>query len=234
MPHTDPTKTIEQQQKDFAKVLEKAMKDALKGVDKTAALLEKERKAVAKELDAAREVRKKAEQEGEKIAADYFEQRRTELIEFTRLELLRDLVRMHLEAGRPVNEICHWLNVKKTFVQKIAGLVERLKKYHGPQPDQHHIKLDNNPQLHFFSEGRGGTIRFENNLTSFDMWWEFAGGNALALISIPSEQHWEAVTQLPREQRADILRFIGEQVVASQTSKGGSFIYDDQTMTIYQ
>lgn len=230
----DPNKTIEQQQKDFAKTLEKAMKDALKGVDKTRVLLEKERKAVAKELDAARKVRKKAEREGDKMAAEYFEQRRTELIEFTRQELLRDLIRMHLEAGKPVNEICHWLNVKKTLVQSIADLVKRLVEYHGPQPENNRIKLDNHPKLHYFSEGRGGTLRFENNLTTFDMWWEFGGGNALALISIPSKKDWEKATQLPLEQRDDILRFIGEQVVQDQALGRGYFICDEHTMTIYK
>lgn len=93
--------------------------------------------------------------------------------------------------------------------------------------------LAGNPKLHVSSEGRGGTVRFESQRTRFGMWWEFAGGNALAVIGIPSVADWESHTRLPLEQRAATLRFIGEQVVALQTSGSGSFCYDDQTMTIF-
>ncbi len=88
-------------------------------------------------------------------------------------------------------------------------------------------------RVQIVSEGRGGTVRFENEHTSFNMWWEFAGSSALAIIGLPSRQHWEAETKLPLEQRANTLRFIGEHIVKAQTSGRGSYCYDDQTMTIY-
>ena len=51
------TKIVADQQKQFAKALETTMKGSLKGVDKANAALEKERKAVVKELDAAQALR---------------------------------------------------------------------------------------------------------------------------------------------------------------------------------
>lgn len=215
-------------------MLEKAMKDSLKGVDKARAALEKERRAVAKELEAAQKARKKAEQEGEKIAREYFETQRTQLIESTRTELLRDLARMHLEAGKSADEICQWLNVKKDFVERIAELIDRVANYYQAKAQKTRTKPDYHPRLHYTSLGRGGYVRFENNLTSFDMWWEFGGGNALALIDIPSEQNWEATTKIPLAQREETLRFIAEQVIQDQASGRGTYTWDDRTLTIYQ
>jgi hypothetical protein len=229
----DPNQSIEEQQRAFAAMLDNAMKQALEGVNNTQALLQQERKAVEDELDAAKKAREAAERESEKLIAGYFEQRREQLIAFTRQELLRQLTRRHLEAGKPVEEICLWLNVEVDFVNQIATLMERQADYQYSQADTKRIKSDHSPRLYYTTQGRGGTIRFENNLTSFDMWWEYATSPALVLIGIPSEKHWEATTKLPVEQRADTLRFIGEQVVADHTSGGGSFVYDDQIMTIY-
>ena len=215
-------------------MLEKAMKDSLKGVDKARVALEKERKAVAKELEAAQKARKKAGQEGGKLAKAYFEKQRTQLIESTRTELLRDLTRIHLEAGKSVKDICHWLNVKKDFVEQIAEIINRIAKYHRSESKKKHTQLDNHPRLQYSSQGRSGLIRFENNLTSFELWWEFGGGNALALIDIPSEKNWEATTKIPLAQREETLRFIAEQVIQDQASGRGTYAWDDHTLTIYQ
>lgn len=215
-------------------MLEKAMKDSLKGVDKARAALEKERRAVAKELEAAQKARKKAEQEGEKIAREYFKTQRTQLIESTRTELLRDLVRRHLEAGKSVEDICQWLNVKKDFVERIAELVDRVARFYQSKAQKSRTKPGNSPRLHYSSMGRGGYVRFENNLTSFELWWEFGGGNALALIDIPSEKDWEATTKIPLAQREETLRFIAEQVIQDQASGRGTYAWDDHTLTIYQ
>lgn len=209
-------------------MLDSAMKQALEGVNNTQALLQQERKAVEEELDAAKKAKEEAEREAEKLVAAYFEQRREQLIAFAKQELLRQLTRTHLEAGKPVEEICRWLNVETDFVNQIEVRVDRRAD------NQKRIKLDHSPRLHYMTEGRGGTIRFENDLTVFNLWWEYAMSPALILIGIPSEKHWEASTKLSLEQRADVLRFIGEQVVADRASGSGRFVYDDQIMTIYK
>lgn len=230
----DPSKTTEEQQQAFAKMLDKAVKDSLKGVDKARAALEKERNRVARELEAAQKARKKAEQAGEKLAQAYFEKQQQQLIESARTELLRDLARRHLEAGKSVEDICHWLNVEKSFVEKILEIIRRVAQYHRSAPAETPIKPDNTPRLQYSSQGRSGLIRFSNNLTSFDLWWEFGGGNALALIDIPSEKDWETITKIPLAKRDETLRFIAEQVIQDQASGNGTYSWDDRTLTIYQ
>ncbi len=91
-----------------------------------------------------------------------------------------------------------------------------------------------NARLHYSTEGRGGTIFFQSDETKFDMWWEFGGGDALAIIDIPSEQHWVARTKLPLEKRAAILDFIGQQVIQDQASGRGTYAISENYLTIYQ
>lgn len=91
-----------------------------------------------------------------------------------------------------------------------------------------------NARLLYSTQGRGGTVFFESNETKFDMWWEFGGGDALAIVNIPSEQHWVAKTQLPLEKRAAILDFIGQQVIQDQASGKGTYEISENYLTIYQ
>lgn len=91
-----------------------------------------------------------------------------------------------------------------------------------------------NARLNYSTEGRGGTVFFESDETNFDMWWEFGGGDALAIIDIPSEQHWVARTNLPLEKRAAILDYIGQQVIQDQASGRGTYEISDNCLTIYQ
>ncbi|MEZ4827752.1 MAG: hypothetical protein R3C61_15930 [Bacteroidia bacterium] len=112
-----------QQQDLFTQNLDSAIKNALGGIEKANAALAEERKAVEKELDAARELRRKAENEGEKMATEAYEAHRARYEEATRTELLRNLCRMHIEAGKSNRDIAFWLNVPLDFVEKIRKVV---------------------------------------------------------------------------------------------------------------
>ncbi len=224
-------KIVTAQQKQFSKVLEKTMKDALKGVEKANSALRKERDAVMQQLDAAEKARAKAEKEGDKMADAYFEGRQKQFREAARTELLRDLVIMHLEVGKTIRDIAVWLDVPKDFIENIRQLMENNAKYAGDKPKRLH--LEGNPKLRDQDDGRGGTIWFESPDARFDMWWEFAGGNALVIVDIPTAEQWEARTKLPLEKRESILQFIGEQIVIDKISYNGSFIIGDNVITFY-
>lgn len=91
-----------------------------------------------------------------------------------------------------------------------------------------------NARLSYSTEGRGGTVFFESEEAKFDMWWEFAGGDALAIIEIPSEQQWDARTKLPLEKRATVLDYIAQQVIHDQASGRGTYEISDNFLTIYR
>jgi hypothetical protein len=220
---------IAQQQESFAAMMEQAMKTALGGVDQGTAALEEERKRLEMELDAAKELRAKAEREGEKMATASFEKHRRQYEEAIRTALLRDLTRLHIEGSKTTPEIMKWLDVDRSFVERIREVVNRVDKFHSK--DSPAPKLEGNPRLRFVDEGRSGVIYFESKVGSFDMWWEMGYG-ALAIVSIPSSNEWEHKTGMPREKRLEVLNFIGEEIVRRQTYKG-SFIIGDEVISVY-
>lgn len=220
------------QQKQNSKMLEKAIKDALKGVDKANAALAKERKAVEKQQDAVNELHAKAEREGDKMAEEYYAGRQVQFKEAARTELLRELVWMHLEVGKTKRDIAVWLDVPMPFVENIRQVMERKKQFRGDEPQR--LRIEGNPKLIYQDSGRGGTVWFESRETRFDMWWEFAGGGAFIILEIPTREHWETRTNLPVGRRASVLTFIGEQIVIDHTYGEGSFIIGDSVITFYQ
>lgn len=224
-------KIVTEQQKQFSQMMEMAMKNALQGIEQTNAALIQEREAVAKELDAAKEERAKAEREGEKMAQDFFEGRQKQFTEAAKTAVLRDLVRMHLETGKTTRDIAVWLDLPESFVENIREIMTRNVQYAGDKAKR--LRIKGNPTLRYADSGRGGTIWYESPDATFDMWWEFAGGDALVIVDIPTEEFWEKRTKLPLEQRENILTFIGEQIVEDKISGNGSFIIGDNMLTFY-
>lgn len=76
--------------------------------------------------------------------------------------------------------------------------------------------MKNNAAIQIEDEGRGGTIYFKNDYSSFNLWWEFAGGDAIAIIEAPTAERWELQTRLRLAQREELLTYIGEQVVTKK------------------
>lgn len=217
---------------EFSNAMEQAYKDALKQADSIIANAEKIRRETEKELDATKSIHALAEKEAEKKVQEYFEGKQTHFMEVARTELLRDLSRKHLEAGKDINEIAGWLNVPPAFIYEIKEVMDRSQKYRANNKQR--LQLQGNPVLVYDNKGRGGNILFKNGQDSFDMWWEFAGGDALVIVDIPSEKQWEQRTHLPLKERNDILTFIGEQVVEDQVGGSGSFVIGDNVITFYK
>ncbi|MBC7777581.1 MAG: hypothetical protein H7246_19260 [Phycisphaerae bacterium] len=109
--------------------------------------------------------------------------------------------------------------------------MERVAKYAGDKPKR--LRLEGNPKLRYGDYGRGGTIYYESPDAHFDMWWEFAGGDALVIVDIPTPEKWEAITKLPLEQREKVLTFIGEQVIEDKNGGEGYFIIGENVLTFY-
>lgn len=214
--------------------MEAAIKASLAAIDRAGAAVEKERKKLEREIDAAQRARVKAEREGEKIAEEYFQKMRTALIEFTRKELLRDLTRSHLEHGRAVEDICLWLGVEREFVEAIITVMDRRVDYYREVAEKNRTRLEGSPRLTYRDEGRSGTILFENGAVKFDMWWEFGTGRTLTFIAVPTPQQWKSRTGAPVEERDRILQWVAEQVIADKCAGAHQFEIEDSYITIYR
>lgn len=89
-------------------------------------------------------------------------------------------------------------------------------------------------RLSYASQGRGGQVVFTNRTTRFELYYEFGGGNCLALIYVPTEKEWQRATGMPVAERQRVLTFIARQVIADQTSFGRSrYEISDDCITIY-
>lgn len=82
------------------------------------------------------------------------------------------------------------------------------------------VRQTGQPQLRYEDQGRSGVIHFDNGRGRFEMYWEFGGGDTLAVIDVPTEAEWVSRTGLPLAERADVLRFIAKQVTRDKTSTG--------------
>ncbi len=213
---------------DFSKVIEQVYKDALAKADQIVADAAMIRNQAIGELDAAKELRNKAALEADGLAEQYFENRQTQFQEAARIELLRNLTRKHLENGKSAAEIAEWLEVPFSFIQQIEAILNRLEN-----AAEQRRQLNGNPEIHYTNKGRGGTVHYVNGQVGFDLWWEFAGGDAVVIIDIPTEKDWEKRTGLKMDERAATIRFIGDQIIKDQLSGKGNYIVGENTMTFY-
>ena len=211
--------------------METDLKDALKGVDAANEALKKEHEALLNELDVAKSANAIAEKEGSRMAEAYFKNKQKQFTEAIRTDLLRDLIRMHLELGKTTQEIAVWLDVPMGFIENIRQILARTSAYGDKKPKR--LRIEGNPTLSYDDQGGGGTIRFESRATTFNLWWEFAGSYALAIVDIPNVDQWETRTKLPLEQRERTLTYIAEQIVEDKISGNGSFIIGENVITLY-
>jgi hypothetical protein len=88
--------------------------------------------------------------------------------------------------------------------------------------------------LAFTSEGRGGTVRYRDHRTAFDMWWEFALPPAVVIIGVASGDTWERDTGIPLSERDRTLAWIADRALRDQVSSGGSVLISDTHITLYR
>ena len=89
-------------------------------------------------------------------------------------------------------------------------------------------------KLLYANQGRCGHVWYESPKTRFAMYWEFGGGDVLAIIDIPPVKDWESATKLPLAERAGVLDFIARQAVKDQTTFGRNrYEITDRSITIY-
>ncbi|MBG9377496.1 hypothetical protein I5907_14725 [Panacibacter sp. DH6] len=82
-------------------------------------------------------------------------------------------------------------------------------------------------KLTYNNNGRGGTVVYSDAISEISFDFEFGGGNCVAIIFIPAEQHWCASTQRTLDERAAIIDFVAKQSLADQVSGGYYEVWDN-------
>lgn len=76
----------------------------------------------------------------------------------------------------------------------------------------------NNAKVTITEDGRSGTVSYTEDGRTISGWWEFAGGDAIAMVNMGSESGWRLQHPWAMDRRAEILRFVGEEVVRQKAS----------------
>lgn len=138
-------------------------------------------------------------------------------------------------------DAAHWTRcLDESGVSKFSDLISFLQQRHSFDYKTAHSfvhlyleeKEKNSPRVLYSQQGRGGKVIYESPGIYFQLDWEFGGGDAVAIIYIPTEQDWKAQTATPLSERQKILDFIGQQVVKDQTMGKGSYVIYSNSMSI--
>lgn len=188
----------------YAKMMEQTMAAALANMETIQAEAQKAH-AAALELQAdAREEKRRIEASAQQVAEAYIEKHRQQLAEETHQKTLLSVVKNLVEAGRSDAEIRAWLAVPDSMLEEAHAAMGFTKLGAA------------DARVRYEQEGRGGTVIFERGPTLLRFYWEFGGGDALALVFVPEAEQWEAQTGLPRAERLPILDFVATRILADQ------------------
>ena len=74
-------------------------------------------------------------------------------------------------------------------------------------------------KLEYINEGRGGYVVYKDGRVDIKLYFEYGGGNCVAIIDVPSSNEWTNKTNLPITERNSILTFVAEQAIKDQAPK---------------
>lgn len=81
-------------------------------------------------------------------------------------------------------------------------------------------------KLLYVSQGRGGYVVYKDDISEINFYYEFGGGDCVAIIFIPVPAKWMQETKRPLSEREDIISFVASQATRDQVSHGYSKITD--------
>lgn len=76
--------------------------------------------------------------------------------------------------------------------------------------------LDLSGRVSVQSDGRAGTVRLALDAGGHDFWWEFGGGDCLAIVTVPSAAEWARVPALAAHDRDAFLDALAREVTRLQ------------------
>lgn len=67
-------------------------------------------------------------------------------------------------------------------------------------------------------EGRSGSVVYHHDDGMISGWWEFAGGDAVAIVNMGSAAQWKGAHPWAIQRRSEIMRFVAEEVIQQKAS----------------
>ncbi len=202
------------------KIFEQSMKDALAHIDKVAADLAVQQEKAIDDQIAAKDELSNIRREAEKISAEAIEQHRKKYDENVRQDLLLHLTKNLIMAGRSVEDIFLWLEVKEDVILRAWSELGFTKLG------------DHVAHVIYDDMGKAGDVIFYRDDISLRFPYEFGAGLTLATVYVPTEEQWTAKTKLPVEDRMPILEFIAKRILRDQ-AKGHLYKIENDHIKIF-
>jgi hypothetical protein len=83
------------------------------------------------------------------------------------------------------------------------------------------------PRVIITEEGRSGSVIYEEQGRRITGWWEFAGGDAVAIVNMGGADAWRNSHPWAAGRRTEVLRFVADEVVRQKA--GGCKADIDET-----
>ena len=196
-----------------AALLQKTMQDALANLDKIKEELRIEQeKAIVMQL-AAQDELKQIQRDAERLATDAYLAKMNEHIADLRRDIYIDTLQKLILAGIPSDKLQLALEVPADILSKVwfdIGFEKMNERYIG--------------HVGYKSIGRGGKVILYRNDRTVQFDYEFGGGDAVAIVYIPTEEHWVSQTGIPIEERNETLTFLAKRILRDQVPDGKYFI----------
>ena len=76
------------------------------------------------------------------------------------------------------------------------------------------------PQLIPYTEGREGYVVYKDDKGLLKFYFEFGGGDCVAIVNIPREEEWAGIEGRTPAEREPVLKWIAEELLQTQMKKG--------------
>ncbi len=203
-----------------ADVFQKAMEEALANIDVVNANLQKEQEKAIDMQIAARDEFNRIQRDADKISEARIEENRKVYFEQIRNEVWTETLNKLILEEIPSDMLKRILQIPAKILADVwfdLGF-EKL--------DESHIGT-----VRYKSEGRTGYVIFYRNDLTARFYYEFGGGDTVAIISVPTPDQWEKETAMPLADRMPVLEFIARRVIHDQ-APGGKYLIGERDILI--
>ena len=83
------------------------------------------------------------------------------------------------------------------------------------------------PQLIPYTEGREGYVVYKDDKGLLKLYFEFGGGDCVAIVSVPGEKEWAGIEGRTLAERTAVLQWIAEELLHTQMKKGSYMIKEN-------
>ena len=88
------------------------------------------------------------------------------------------------------------------------------------------------PQIITYTEGREGYVVYKDSIGLLKFYFEFGGGDCVAVVQVPAAENWESVTSRSLHTRSSLLEYLANELARTEM-KNGSWVMREHCIEFY-